>query len=187
MKRRRVSPFRMGLSIFLLVFFLAGIVVFSWLLTMYHPADAAHPYDWGFVGAMSPIVACTIGLVLALYMAFKGAFSATYTVDAEGMTTYFRKHTYPPRTRLSPPSTPAASTTRSCPSWSTTAPRPGSFIAPQRRFPKRNGTISSNITKTIMRISSFSSFAMRRLIRSSLAAFRSGHATISRRKCRCMA
>jgi hypothetical protein len=28
---------------------------------------------------------------------------------------------------------------------------------------------------------------MRRLIRSSLAAFRSGHATISRRKCRCMA
>ena len=94
MKRRRVSPFRMGLSIFLLVFFLAGIVAFSWLLTMYHPADAAHPYDWGFVGAMSPIVACTIGLVLALYMAFKGAFSATYTVDAEGMTTYFRKHTY---------------------------------------------------------------------------------------------
>ena len=180
MKRRRVSPFRMGLSIFLLVFFLAGIVVFSWLLTMYHPADAARPYDWGFVGAMSPIVACTIGLVLALYMAFKGAFSATYTVDAEGMTTYFRKHTYRfcGRTVWS---------LRSCPSWSTTAPRPGSFIAPQRRFPKSNGTISSNITKTIMRISSFSSFAMRRLIRSSLAAFRSGHATISRRKCRCMA
>lgn len=142
MKRRRVSPFRMGLSIFLLVFFLAGIVVFSWLLTMYHPADAAHPYDWGFVGAMSPIVACTIGLVLALYMAFKGAFSATYTVDAEGMTTYFRKHTYRfcGRTVWS---------LRSCPSWSTTAPRPGSFIAPQRRFPKSNGTISSNITKRL--------------------------------------
>lgn len=180
MKRRRVSPFRMGLSIFLLVFFLAGIVVFSWLLTMYHPADAARPYDWGFVGAMSPIVACTIGLVLALYMAFKGAFSATYTVDAEGMTTYFRKHTY----RL---------LWQDClefeivPVMVNHGPRPGSFIAPQRRFPKRNGTISSNITKTIMRISSFSSFAMRRLIRSSLAAFRSGHATISRRKCRCMA
>lgn len=54
MKRRRVSPFRMGLSIFLLVFFLAGIVVFSWLLTMYHPADAAPPIRLGLCRCNEP-------------------------------------------------------------------------------------------------------------------------------------
>lgn len=108
-------------------------MLFSWLLTMYHPADAAHPYDWGFVGAMSPIVACTIGLVLALYMVFKGAFSATYTVDAGGYDHLFSQaylSAFVGRTVWS---------LRSCPSWSTTAPRSGSFIAPQRRFPKGTG------------------------------------------------
>lgn len=180
MKRRRVSPFRMGLSIFLLVFFLAGIVVFSWLLTMYHPADAAHPYDWGFVGAMSPIVACTIGLVLALYMAVQGRVLG-YVYRGCGGYDHLFSQAY------------ISLLWQDClefeivPVMVNHGTAAWSFIAPQRRFPKSNGTISSNITKTIMRISSFSSFAMRRLIRSSLAAFRSGHATISRRKCRCMA
>ena len=180
MKRRRVSPFRMGLSIFLLVFFLAGIVVFSWLLTMYHPADAAHPYDWGFVGAMSPIVACTIGLVLALYMAFKGAFSATYTVDAEGMTTYFRKHTY----RLLWQDCLEFEIVPVMVNHGTAA---WILYCSTKALSKKERDNFFQYHKTIMRISSISSFAMRRLIRSSLAAFRSGHAIISRRKCRCMA
>lgn len=180
MKRRRVSPFRMGLSIFLLVFFLAGIVVFSWLLTMYHPADAAHPYDWGFVGAMSPIVACAIGLILDLYMVFKGAFSAAYTVDAEGMTTYFRKHTY----RI---------LWQDClefeivPVMVNHGTAVWILYCSTKALSKRNGTISSNITKMIMRTFSISSTVMSRLIRSSLAVFRSGHATISRQKCWCKA
>ena len=113
-------------------------------------------------------------------MVFKGAFSATYTVDAEGMTTYFRKHTY----RL---------LWQDClefeivPVMVNHGTAVWILYCSTKALSKKERDNFFNITKTIMRISSFSSFAMRRLIRSSLAAFRSGHATISRRKCRCMA
>lgn len=94
MKRRKVSPFSLGVPLFLLIFFLIGITIFSWLLTIYQPADAAHPYDLGFVGATSPIIACSVGLCLSLRMLLKGACTASYTVDADGMMTYWHKKIY---------------------------------------------------------------------------------------------
>ena len=33
-------------------------------------------------------------LFISFYMVLKGMFSAAYTIDAEGMTTYWRKNTY---------------------------------------------------------------------------------------------
>lgn len=113
-------------------------------------------------------------------MVFKGAFSAAYTVDAEGMTTYFRKHTY----RI---------LWQDClefeivPVMVNHGTAVWILYCSTKALSKRNGTISSNITKMIMRTFSISSTVMSRLIRSSLAVFRSGHATISRQKCWCKA
>lgn len=51
-------------------------------------------YGVVFVLALLPVVVGVIGLFLPIYMVLKGAFSAAYMVDAEGMTTYWQKNTY---------------------------------------------------------------------------------------------
>ena len=48
---------------------------------------------FGLFGAVFVIVG-VVEFCISIYMVLKGAFSAAYTVDAEGMTTYWRKNTY---------------------------------------------------------------------------------------------
>ena len=76
-------------------FFLLGRdCFFSWILTKYVPNDPSRPYDFGFFCGVIFIIAGVVGFCASIYMALKGAFSAAFTVDAEGMTTYWRKNTY---------------------------------------------------------------------------------------------
>lgn len=113
-------------------------------------------------------------------MVFKGAFSVAYTVDAEGMTTYFRKHTY----RL---------LWQDClefeivPVMVNHGTAVWILYCSTKALSKKERDNFFQYHKMTMRTFSISSSVMSRLIRSSLAAFRSGHATISRRKCRCKA
>lgn len=116
-----------------------------------------------------------IGLFLSLYMVLKGAFSAAYTVDTEGMTTYWRKtHTGF--------CGPTVSSLRSCRFRSTGVPRPRSYIAPRASFPRKKKRISSGSTRTTLRTCSISSTVMKPFFRSFCTAFRSGRAIIWKRK-----
>lgn len=94
MKKRKVSSFYTGLFLFTSVLFLVGIAVFIWFLTIYVPDDPAHPYDWGFILGMLPVIASIIGLCSSLYMVFKGMCAARYSINADGMETCWRKETY---------------------------------------------------------------------------------------------
>ena len=71
MKKRKISNFYTGLYVFMSFFFLGGTAFFSWILTKYVPNDPSRPYDFGFF--------CGVIFII---------------VDAEGMTTYWRKNTY---------------------------------------------------------------------------------------------
>lgn len=94
MKKRKVSAFYTGLYVFMSFFFLGGTAFFSWILTKYVPNDPSHPYDFGFFCGVIFIIVGVVGFCASIYMVLKGAFSAAYIVDAEGMTTYWRKNTY---------------------------------------------------------------------------------------------
>ena len=94
MKKRKVSNFYTGLYVFMSFFFLGGTAFFSWILTKYVPNDPTHPYDFGFFCGVIFIIVGVVGFCASIYMVLKGAFSAAYTVDAEGMTTYWQKNTY---------------------------------------------------------------------------------------------
>lgn len=132
-------------------------------------------YGVVFVLALLPVVVEAIGLFLSLYMVLKGAFSAAYTVDTEGMTTYWRKtHTGF--------CGPTVSSLRSCRFRSTGVPRPRSYIAPRASFPRKKKRISSDIIRTILRTCSISSTVMKPFFRSFCTAFRSGRAIIWKRK-----
>lgn len=76
------------------LFLLGRDCFFSWILIKYVPNNPTHPYDFGFFCGVIFIIAGVVGFCASIYMVLKGAFSAAYTVDAEGMTTYWRKNTY---------------------------------------------------------------------------------------------
>lgn len=94
MKKRKASNFYTGLYVFMSFFFLGGTAFFSWILTKYVPNDPSRPYDFGFFCGVIFIIVGVVGFCASIYMVLKGAFSAAYMVDAEGMTTYWRKNTY---------------------------------------------------------------------------------------------
>ena len=94
MKKRKVSAFYTGLFGFTSIFFLVSITICVWIFICSIKEATDSEYGVVFVLALLPVVVEAIGLFLSLYMVLKGAFSAAYTVDAEGMTTYWRKNTY---------------------------------------------------------------------------------------------
>lgn len=94
MKKRKVSAFYTGLFGFTSIFFLVGIAFVMWFLVVYMQEDIASLRGLSLIGVILFLASSLIGLFLSLYMVLKGAFSAAYTVDAEGMTTYWRKNTY---------------------------------------------------------------------------------------------
>ena len=94
MKKRKVSAFYTGLFGFTSIFFLVGIAFVMWFLLVYMQEDIASLIVLSLIGVILFFASSLIGLFLSLYMVLKGAFSAAYTVDAEGMTTYWRKNTY---------------------------------------------------------------------------------------------
>lgn len=94
MKKRKVSAFYTGLFGFTSIFFLVGIAFVMWFLVVYMQEDIASLRGLSLIGVILFFASSLIGLFLSLYMVLKGAFSAAYTVDAEGMTTYWRKNTY---------------------------------------------------------------------------------------------
>lgn len=71
---------------------LTTICVWIFICSIKEATDSE--YGVVFVLALLPVVVEAIGLFLSLYMVLKGAFSAAYTVDTDGMTTYWRKNTY---------------------------------------------------------------------------------------------
>ncbi len=94
MKKRKVSAFYTGLFGFTSIFFLVGIAFVMWFLVVYMQEDIASLRGLSLIGVILFFASSLIGLFLSLYMVLKGAFSAAYTVDAEGMTTYWRENTY---------------------------------------------------------------------------------------------
>lgn len=94
MKKRKVSAFYTGLFGFTSIFFLVGIAFVMWFLVVYMQEDIASLRGLSLIGVILFFASSLIGLFLSLYMVLKGAFSAAYTVDADGMTTYWRKNTY---------------------------------------------------------------------------------------------
>lgn len=94
MKKRKVSAFYTGLFGFTSILFLVLTIIFVWIFIQCITGPTDSEYDVVFVLSLLPVVVAAIGLFLSLYMVLKGAFSAAYTVDAEGMTTYWRKNTY---------------------------------------------------------------------------------------------
>ena len=94
MKKRKVSAFYTGLFGFTSILFLVGIAFVMWFLVVYMQEDIASLRGLSLIGVILFFASSLIGLFLSLYMVLKGAFSAAYTVDAEGMTTYWRKNTY---------------------------------------------------------------------------------------------
>lgn len=159
-------------------FFLVGIAFVMWFLVVYMQEDIASLRGLSLIGVILFFASSLIGLFLSLYMVLKGAFSAAYTVDADGMTTYWRKtHT--------DFCGPTASSLRSCRFRSTGVPRPRSYIAPHVYFPRKKKRISSGIIRTILRTCSISSTVMKQSFRSFCIAFRSGHAIIWKRKRSC--
>lgn len=136
-----------------------------WIFIQCIKEAADSEYDVVFVLALLPVVVGVIGLLLSIYMVLKGAFSAAYMVDAEGMTTYWQKiHTGF--------CGPTASSLKSCRSRSTGAPRLRSYIAPHVYFPRKKKRISSGIIRTILRTCNIFSTVMRPFFRS--FALRSG-------------
>lgn len=94
MKKRKVSAFYTGLFGFTSIFFLVGIAFVMWFLVVYMQEDIASLRGLSLIGVILFFASSLIGLFSSLYMVLKGTFSAAYTVDAEGMTTYWRKNTY---------------------------------------------------------------------------------------------
>ena len=94
MKKRKVSAFYTGLFGFTSILFLVLTIIFVWIFIQCITGPTDSEYDVVFVLALLPVVVGVIGLFLSIYMVLKGAFSAAYMVDAEGMTTYWRKNTY---------------------------------------------------------------------------------------------
>ncbi len=94
MKKRKVSGFYTGLFGFTSILFSLLTTIFVWIFIQCIKEAADSEYDVVFVLALLPVVVGVIGLFLSIYMVLKGAFSAAYMVDAEGMTTYWRKNTY---------------------------------------------------------------------------------------------
>lgn len=94
MKKRKVSAFYTGLFGFTSVFFLVLTTICVWIFICSIKEATDSEYGVVFVLALLPVVVEAIGLFLSLYMVLKGAFSAAYTVDTDGMTTYWRKNTY---------------------------------------------------------------------------------------------
>ena len=94
MKKRKVSAFYTGLFGFTSIFFLVGIAFVMWFLVVYMQEDIASLRGLSLIGVILFFASSVIGLFLSLYMVLKCAFSAAYTVDAEGITTYWRKNTY---------------------------------------------------------------------------------------------
>lgn len=175
MKKRKVSAFYTGLFGFTSIFFLVGIAFVMWFLVVYMQEDIASLRGLSLIGVILFFASSLIGLFLSLYMVLKGAFSAAYTVDAEGMTTYWRKiHTGF--------CGPTVSSLRSCRSRSTGAPRLRSYIAPHVYFPRKKKRISFGSTRTTLRTCSISSTVMKPYFRSFCTAFRSGRAIIWKRK-----
>ena len=94
MKKRKVSAFYTGLYVFMSFFFLVGFAFVMWFLVVYMQEDIASLRGLSLIGVILFFASSLIGLFLSLYMVLKGAFSAAYTVDTDGMTTYWRKNTY---------------------------------------------------------------------------------------------
>lgn len=94
MKKRKVSAFYTGLYVFMSFFFLVGFAFVMWFLVVYMQEDIASLCGLSLIGVILFFASSLIGLFLSLYMVLKGAFSAAYTVDTDGMTTYWRKNTY---------------------------------------------------------------------------------------------
>lgn len=89
MKKRKVSAFYTGLFGFTSILFLVLTIIFVWIFIQCITGPTDSEYDVVFVLSLLPVVVAAIGLFF-----LKGAFSAAYTVDAEGMTTYWRENTY---------------------------------------------------------------------------------------------
>lgn len=94
MKKRKVSGFYTGLFLLTSVFSLAMIAFVVWFLIVYMQEDIASLRGLSLVGLMLFFAADLMCLFISFYMVLKGMFSAAYTVDAEGMTTYWQKNTY---------------------------------------------------------------------------------------------
>lgn len=94
MKKRKVSAFYTGLFVFAFIFSLVLTTICVWIFIQCITGPTDSEYGVVFVLALLPVVAGAIGLFSSIYMVLKGAFSAAYMVDAEGMTTYWRKNTY---------------------------------------------------------------------------------------------
>lgn len=94
MKKRKVSGFYTGLFLLTSVFSLAMIAFVVWFLIVYMQEDIASLRGLSLVGLVLFFAADLMCLFISFYMVLKGMFSAAYTVDAGGMTTYWRKNTY---------------------------------------------------------------------------------------------
>lgn len=94
MKKRKVSAFYTGLFVFAFIFSLVLTTICVWIFIQCITGPTDSEYGVVFVLALLPVVAGATCLFSSLYMVLKGTFSAAYMVDAEGMTTYWRKNTY---------------------------------------------------------------------------------------------
>lgn len=180
MKKRKVSAFYTGLFVFAFIFSLVLTTICVWIFIQCITGPTDSEYGVVFVLALLPVVAGATCLFSSLYMVLKGTFSAAYTVDAEGMTTYWQKtHTGF--------CGPTVSSLKSYRSRSTGAPRLRSYIAPHVYFPRKKKRISSGIIRTILRTCNIFSTVMRPFFRSFCIAFQSGRAIIWKRKRSCWA
>lgn len=164
MNKRKVSNFYTGLNVFMSFSSWAGLL-FSWILTKYVPNDPSRPYDFGFFCGVIFIIAGVVGFCASIYMALKGAFSAAFTVDAEGMTTYWRKNTY----RLLWTDCVEFEVVQVLVNWSTSA---AVVYCSTRVLSQKEKRISSVSTRMTLRTCSISSTVMRQSFRS--FALRSG-------------
>lgn len=180
MKKRKVSAFYTGLFGFTSIFFLVSTTICVWIFICSIKEATDSEYGVVFVLALLPVVVGAIGLFLSLYMVLKGAFSAAYTVDTDGMTTYWRKNTY----RLSWTDCVEFEIVQVPVNWSTSA---AVVYCSTRVLSQKEKRISSGSTRTTLRTCSISSTAMRPFFRSFCIAFRSGHAIIWKRKRSCWA
>lgn len=180
MNKRKVSNFYTGLYVFMSFFLLGRDCFFSWILTKYVPNDPSRPYDFGFFCGVIFIIVGVVGFCASIYMVLKGAFSAAYMVDAEGMTTYWRKNTY----RLLWTDCIEFEIVQVPVNWSTSA---AVVYCPTRVLSQKKKRISSGIIRTILRTCSISSTVMKPFFRSFCFAFRSGRAIIWKRKRSCWA
>lgn len=183
MKKRKVSAFYTGLFGFTSILFLVLTIIFVWIFIQCITGPTDSEYDVVFVLSLLPVVVAAIGLFLSLYMVLKGAFSAAYTVDAEGMTTYWRKNTY----RLLWADCVEFEIVQVPVNWSTSAAVVYCSTRVLSYFPRKKKRISSGIIRTILRTCSISSTVMRPFFRSFCIAFQSGHAIIWKRKRSCWA